>query len=84
LYKDALKEVIQVYNKTGFKIIKIRADNKFRPLKETMLKHFGIKMNFTNPQEHVPEAERNHQVIKEGIKGNIPLITFQAAHKSYD
>jgi hypothetical protein len=60
LYKEALKEVIQVYNKAGFKIIEIRADNKFRPLKEAMLEHFGIEMNFANPQEHLPEAERNH------------------------
>jgi hypothetical protein len=68
LYKEALKEVIQVYNKAGFKIIKIRADNEFRPLKEAMLEHFRIKMNFANPQEHVPEAKRNHRVIKEQIR----------------
>jgi hypothetical protein len=67
LYQDALKEVIQVYNKAGFKIVQIRADNKFRPLKDVMLNHFGIKMNFANPQEHVPETEQNHQVIKEQI-----------------
>jgi hypothetical protein len=65
LYQEALKEVIKVYNRAGFKITKIRADNEFRPLKDAMLKHFGIKMNFANPQEHVPEAERKHQVIKE-------------------
>jgi hypothetical protein len=26
---------------------------------------YGVKMNYANPQEHVPEAERNNRVIKE-------------------
>jgi hypothetical protein len=60
-YQSALKEVIQLYNKAGFKITKIRADNEFRPLKETLFNNFGINMNFSNPQEHVPEAERNKE-----------------------
>jgi hypothetical protein len=67
LYQEALKEVIQVYNKAGFKIVQIRANNEFRPLKDAMLDPFGIKMNFANPQEHVSEAEQNHQIIKEQI-----------------
>ena len=63
-----LKEVIQLYNKAGFKITEIRADNEFRPLKETLFDNFRIDMNFSNPQEHVPEAERNNRVIKERIR----------------
>jgi hypothetical protein len=82
LYKEALKEVIQVYNKAGFKISKIRADNEFRPLKETMLEHFGIKLNFANPQEHVPEAERNHCVIKERIQATYHQLPFKQLTKA--
>ena len=68
IYQEALKEVILLYNRAGFKIVQLRADNEFRPLKDAMLDRFGIKMNFANPQEHVPEAKRNHQVIKERIQ----------------
>jgi hypothetical protein len=77
LYQEALKEVIQVYNKAGFKIVQIRADNKFGPLKAAMLNRFGIKMNFANPQEHVPEAEQNHQIIKEQIRAFYHQLPFK-------
>jgi hypothetical protein len=78
-YQSALKEVIQLYNKAGFKITKIRVDNKFRPLKEALLDQFGINMNFLNPQEHVPKAERNNRVIKEN-SSYISLPALQAAN----
>ena len=56
-FKEALKEIIMLYNKAGFKIKEIRSDNEFRPLQEALLNDFGICMNFSNPQEHVPVLE---------------------------
>eukprot|EP00978_Attheya_sp_CCMP212_P012412 scaffold30928_cov60-Attheya_sp.AAC.2 len=32
------------------------------------LKHHNITMNYANPQEHVPEAERNIRVVKERVR----------------
>jgi hypothetical protein len=31
-----------------------------------------VNMNFTNAQDHVPEAERNNQTIKEKDPSRIP------------
>jgi hypothetical protein len=59
-YEEALKDNISLYNKAGFKITKIRCDNKFCPLKDAILMHYNIAMNFANSQEHVPEAECNN------------------------
>jgi hypothetical protein len=50
-FKEAIKEIIILYNKAGFKIKEIQSDNKFKPLKEALLTSFDIGMNFSNPQE---------------------------------
>jgi hypothetical protein len=63
-YKEALKDIINLYNKAGFKITEITCDNEFCPLKNMTIENYDIAMNFTNPQEHVPEAEHNYWVIK--------------------
>jgi hypothetical protein len=59
-FKEALKEIIMLYNKAGFKIKEIQSNNKFRLLQEVLLTNFGIGMNFSYPQEHVPKAKRNN------------------------
>jgi hypothetical protein len=55
--KAALHEVIQLYNKAGFHIKEIRCNNKFKPLQNTLYKTYEIEMNFSNTQEHIPEAK---------------------------
>jgi hypothetical protein len=59
-YTEALREILQVYNKAGFHVMEVRSDNKFQPREDALFTEFGIQMNFANPQEHVPEAERNN------------------------
>ena len=80
-YKEALIEIIQLYNKAGFKIAEIRSDNKFRPLKEALSINYGIEMNFANPQEHVPEAKRNNQVIKERVRAHYHRLPYKQLTK---
>ena len=80
-YVSAIKDIIQIYNCAGFKITKIRGDNEFQPLLQQMHDEFGIKMNFSNPQEHVPEAERNNRVIKERIRSTYHRLPFKQLTK---
>jgi hypothetical protein len=47
-----------------------------------MLNNFGIEMNFANPQENVPEAEQNHQVIKEQIRATYHCLGFKQLTKA--
>jgi hypothetical protein len=47
-----------------------------------MLEHYNIAMNFANPQEHVPETERNNQVIKEQIHASYHGLPFQQLTKT--
>ena len=34
---------------------------------DPLAQEFGIQMNYASPQEHVPEAKRNNQVVKEHV-----------------
>jgi hypothetical protein len=67
-YRAVLHEVFKIYNKAGFYLREIRCDNKFKPLQGILQETYGISVNFANPQEHVPEAEQNNQIIKERVR----------------
>jgi hypothetical protein len=49
------------YNQAGFQVKRIYCDNEFANImhKLTNEDEFQIKVNYSNPQEHVPDAERN-------------------------
>jgi hypothetical protein len=81
-YEEALKDIINLYNKAKFNITKIKCNNKFHPLKDAILKHYDIVTNFANPQEHVPEAECNNQIIKEQICASYHQLPFQQLTKT--
>ena len=55
----------------------IRCDNEFlRPLIDPLAQEFQVGMNFANPQEHVPEAERNDRVIKERVRATYHRLPY--------
>ena len=66
-YYRALDMVLRHYNKAGFKIKTIHCDGEYRAMMAKVSDDLDVKMNFTNAQDHVPEAERNNQTIKERI-----------------
>ena len=81
-YKTALTSVIQCYNRGGFRIARIHADNEFHPLLEPLQDEFRIEMNFANPQEHVPEAERNNRTVKERIRATYHRLPYHTLTKT--
>jgi hypothetical protein len=44
---------------------------------DPLANNFGVEMNYANPQEHVPEAERNNRTIKERIRTTYHHIPFK-------
>lgn len=80
-YRSAVQEVVRYYNIGGFTIGSIYCDNEYRPLRGTLQDEFGISMNFANPQEHVPEAERNNRTIKERIRSTFHRLLFSKMPK---
>jgi hypothetical protein len=67
-YKSVLDNIFRIYNRAGLKLITIYCDNEFQPLMGNLQNVYDVNINLANPQEHVPEAERNIRVIKERFR----------------
>ena len=64
-YFRGLDVILRTYNKAGFVITAIRCDGEDREMMDIVSDELNVEMNYTNAQEHVPEAERNNRTIKE-------------------
>ena len=67
-YLRALQFIMRHYNKGGFFIQLIHCDGEYKQLIEPVQDKLNATMNFANPGDHVPEAERNNRTIKERIR----------------
>ena len=76
VFKTALESIFRVYNLGGFRVTQIRCDNEFRALMDPLANEFQVTMNYANPQEHVPEAERNNRVIKERVRATYHRLPY--------
>ena len=66
-YQRALNELNSVYKRGGFDLTKIGCHNEFQAVLDPIVATYypPITVNYANPQEHVLQAERNNQYIKE-------------------
>ena len=67
-YQEQLAKVLHLYKIAGFLVTIFNSDNEFCPVLEPMKQEFGFQPNYASAQEHVPEAKRNHRVIKERVR----------------
>jgi hypothetical protein len=67
-YYRVLDMVLRLYNSPGFHIKTIHCDREFCAMIDKVKDDLGVRMNFTNALDHVPEAERNNSTIKERIR----------------
>ena len=77
-YETPVEEVIGVYRQGGFTVNKIKCDNEFCPVMDSLAANQRppITMNYSNPKEHVPEAERNNRVIKERVRATYHRLPY--------
>jgi len=74
---EALRSVCRVYHTGGFRVTDIHCDNEFRPvMRNAEFNGLPIVVNFANPDEHVPEAERNNRTIKERVRVNYHYLPY--------
>jgi hypothetical protein len=76
-YYHAVDQIFRHYN-SGFVITTIHCDGKYRGMMNKVKDDLDIKMNFTNAQDHVPEAERNNRMIKEQIRAIYHCLPYKA------
>ena len=61
-YQRELNELNSVYKRGGFYLTKTRCDNEFQAALDPIVATYDppITVNYANPQEHIPQAERNN------------------------
>ena len=74
--RRALDTFLREYNKAGFRIGRIDCDRQFQPMFEEMEDDWEIELNFANPGDHVPAAERNNRTIKERVRAMLHRLPF--------
>jgi hypothetical protein len=77
-YYRALDQILRHYNRAGFVIRTIHCAGEFRGMMEKVEDDLDMDMNFTNAQDHVPEAERNNLIIKERIRAAYHRLPYEA------
>jgi hypothetical protein len=77
-YYRALDQILRHYNRAGFVIRTLHCDGEFCSMMEQVEDDLDVKMNLTNAQDHVPEAERNNQTIKERIRAAYHRLPHKA------
>ena len=75
-HKEALRSVLRVYNNGGFHVRYVHCNNEFRSIMDKISEELGVRPNYANPQEHVPEAERNNRVIKERVRATYHRLPY--------
>ena len=80
-YYRALDQILRYYNNAGFVITEIHCDGEYRGMMNKVKDDLDVKMNFTNTQDHVPEAERNNRTIKERIRAAFQRLPYKAITK---
>jgi hypothetical protein len=61
----ALKQVVGIYERRGFRIKTIEADPEFEPL---AIEFRQVQFNFCAQNEHVPEIERYIRTVKDRVR----------------
>ena len=65
-----------IYTQRGFKVNHALLDGEFVPLRTDLL-NMGIVANFATRNEHVPEIERQHRVIKKRARACCYTLPFE-------
>ena len=76
LYRG-LDVVQRQYNKVGIKIVMIHYDEEFKPLMNPVADDMDVDTNYFNPDDHVPDIERNNRVVKERFRISYYRLPFQ-------
>jgi hypothetical protein len=77
-YYRVLDMVLPLYNSAGFHIKTIHCDGEFCAMMDKVKDDLGVRMNFTNALDHVPEAKRNNRTIKERVRAAYHQLPYKA------
>ena len=67
IYKG-IDKFFRTYNKNSYRVKKLLYDGQLKLFFEKVKDNLRVEMNYTNAQDHVPEAERNNRTIKDAVR----------------
>ena len=73
---ECIKNVVAIYTQRGFKVQHALLDGESVPLRTDLL-NMGIYANFATRNEHLPEIEGQHRVIKEQARACRSTLPFE-------
>jgi hypothetical protein len=71
----AIKNVIRIYKKRGFRVTTGQMDNEFEPLRAGLMDE-GVELNVTANDEHEPEIEWYIWVVKEQTRSAYNVLPY--------
>jgi hypothetical protein len=74
----AISSVIRLYDKRGFTVTRVEADNEFAPLVHDLL---PTQCNIAAADDHVAEVERSIRTIKERVRSILQGLPFKRVPK---
>ena len=74
---NAIDKVTRLYNSARHSISVIHIDEEFKHLMEAVKDDMDVDMNYTNAQDHVPQAKRNNQTLKERIRAQYHQLPYK-------
>ena len=77
----ALDMILRKYNSAGFIIRRILCDQEYKGMMDQVKDNLDIDMNYTNTDDHVPEAECNNRTIEERIRAAFHQLPYKAIPK---
>jgi hypothetical protein len=64
---SAIKHVVALYSKRGFRVSDAHTDNKFEPMRADLM-DANVNLNVASNNEHVPEIERHIRTVKDRMR----------------
>ena len=59
----------------------MQCDREYAAMMDAVSDELDVRMNYTNAQDHVPQAERNNRTIKERIRTAYHQLPYKAIPK---
>ena len=75
---NALKIILRFYNAAEVRIGTLHGNQEFKgKFQEAVFDEFGIKMNLSNPNEHVPDIKRANRLLEERFRVHYYRMPFK-------
>ena len=74
---EGLDKILRHYNKAAIRIAMIHADKEFKPRFEEVEDRWDIALNFSAPDEHVPDIERENRTLQDRFRVALYRLPFK-------